>query len=157
MIDSIPHEIKLVFMAMSPVVELRGAILYGLIRQINPFVCFLLGVLGSTLLVPILLKLLRPFVSYVSRLKFIGPFFQRIENKAVHKSKKINRYRFWGLAIFVGIPLPGTGAWTGCLVANILKMSIRDAFFSIFIGNIIAGIIVLLISHGSISLFDLIK
>lgn len=148
----IPHEIKVILWAMSPLLELRGAIPYGLIRQINPYSTLLLALLGSTIIIPIVYYLFLPCMDLLERLPRIGPFFKRRRNKVIQKSKKLGKIEFIGLMIFVGIPLPGTGAWTGSMVASVIKMPFPLAFCSIALGNIIAGLIVLFLSRGSIKL-----
>jgi len=138
---------------MAPVVELRGAIIYGLTRQINPWICLLLSILGSTLVIPLVYYFMMPILGSLGKVKGIGPGFLRLQNKAIRQSKKLGKYEFWGLLIFVGIPLPGTGAWTGAMIASILNIPLSLAFPAIALGNVMAGLIVLFLSHGSIKLF----
>lgn len=92
-------------------------------------------------------------MDYLERVPRIGPFFKRYRDKVIKKGKKLGKIEFIGLMIFVGIPLPGTGAWTGSMVASAIKMPFPLAFCSITLGNIIAGLIMLFLSRGSIKLF----
>jgi uncharacterized membrane protein len=149
----IPHEIKMILWAMAPVVELRGAIVYGLTRQINPWICLLLSILGSTIVIPLVYYFMMPLLAYLGKVKGIGPAFLRLQNKAIRQSKKLGKYEFWGLLIFVGIPLPGTGAWTGAMIASVLSIPLSLAFPAIALGNVMAGLIVLFLSRGTIKLF----
>lgn len=152
---NIEHELKVIWLAMSPLLELRGAIPYGVIRHnINPYTTLLLAVLGSTIIIPIVYYLFLPCMDFLERIPKIGPSFQKYRNKIIQKSKKLGKIEFIGLMIFVGIPLPGTGAWTGSMVASVLKMPFLLSFISIFLGNVIAGIIMILLSHGSVKLLS---
>jgi len=154
----IAHEIKVIWMAMIPVIELRGAIPYGIIREIHPLFVFLLAWFGSTIIIPVVYYLFLSFLDWLERLPRIGPIFHRFRAKIIRKSKTIGNAEFIGLMIFVGVPLPGTGAWTGAMIASVLKMSFISTFLSITLGNIMAGIIVLVayyIGHGAIKLFSL--
>jgi len=148
----IPHEIKMILWAMAPVVELRGAIVYGLTRQINPMICLLLSILGSSIVIPVVYYFMMPILGCLGKIKGIGPAFLRLQNKAIRQSKKLGKYEFWGLLIFVGIPLPGTGAWTGAMIASVLNIPLSLAFPAIALGNVMAGLIVLFLSHGTIKL-----
>lgn len=145
----IPHEIKVILWAMSPLLELRGAIPYGIIRGIPPWLTFLLAVLGSSVIIPLVYYLFLPCIALLERIPRLGPSFKRFREKIIRKSKKLGKIEFIGLMIFVGIPLPGTGAWTGSMVASVIKMPLPLAFCSIALGNIMAGIIMLLLSHGT--------
>lgn len=152
MVD-IPHEIKMILLAMTPVIELRGAIVYGLLRQINPWACFFLSFLGSTIIIPLVYYFIIPLYGLLGRVKGIGPLVVRLQNKAIRQSKKLGKYELFGLLFFVGVPLPGTGAWTGAIIASILKLPILPSFLVIALGNIMAGLIILLLSKGTIHLF----
>ena len=148
----IAHEIKVIWMAMVPVIELRGAIPYGIIRQLHPWFVFLLAWIGSTLIIAPVYYLFTPCMDLLERTPSIGPIFRRFRERIVRKGNKLGRVEFVGLLLFVGVPLPGTGAWTGAMIASVMKMSFRSSFVAITLGNIMAGLITLFIfyiGHGT--------
>jgi len=153
----IAHEIKVIWMAMVPVIELRGAIPYGILREINPWIAFLLAWFGSTVIITPVYYFFIPCMNWLQRIPNIGPLFQRFREKVIRKGNKLGKVEFIGLMLFVGVPLPGTGAWTGAMIASVLKMPFLSSFIAITLGNVMAGIIVLIIyyiSHGTIKLFS---
>lgn len=155
----IAHEVKVIWMAMVPIIELRGAIPYGIIREVHPLWVFLLALFGSTIIIPAVYYLFLPLLDLLEKIPRIGPVFNQFREKIIRKSKKIGNAEFIGLLLFVGIPLPGTGAWTGAMIASVLKMSFFPTFLAITLGNIMAGIIVLAVfyaSHNAIKLFSII-
>ncbi|MCX7885482.1 MAG: small multi-drug export protein [Caloramator sp.] len=145
--------LKVLFSSMLPIIELRGAIPLGIALGLNPLKSSIISVLGSTLIVPFIFFTVRPVINFLLRLK---PFEKSVSNfieRSLRKSKKIQKYEFLGLTLFVGIPLPGTGAWTGTIIAVLLDMRFKRTFFSIFLGNLMAGLIVYILSTTSIALF----
>ena len=142
--------------AMLPVVELRGAIPVGvgmLGRSALPSV-YLAAVLGNMLPVPfIIVYIRRIFQGLRRRSRRLDGLVTRLETKAHLKGRMVTRYKYLGLCILVAIPLPGTGAWTGALVAAFLDMRLRSAVPAIFLGVVIAGILVSLVTGGVIAAF----
>lgn len=133
--------------AAMPIIELRGAIPAGIALGLEPWHAYLLGILGSMLPVPFILLLIRPIFHWLKENTPIKPFIERLTHKTLKKSDKINQYGFWGLLIFVAIPLPGTGVWSGALAAALLELRFKTAFSAIFIGNAIAGLIMMTFSQ----------
>ena len=142
--------------AMLPVVELRGAIPVGvgmLGRSALPSV-FLAAVLGNMLPVPFIIVYIRRIFQWLRRRsRRLDGLVTRLEIKAHLKGRMVTRYKYLGLCILVAIPLPGTGAWTGALVAAFLDMRLRSAVPAIFLGVVIAGILVSLVTGGVIAAF----
>ena len=142
--------------AMLPVVELRGAIPVGvgmLGRSALPSV-YLAAVLGNMLPVPFIIVYIRRIVQWLRRRsRRLDGLVTRLETKAHLKGRMVTRYKYLGLCILVAIPLPGTGAWTGALVAAFLDMRLRSAVPAIFLGVVIAGILVSLVTGGVIAAF----
>ncbi len=136
-------ELIVILTAAMPIVELRGAIPVGIAMGINPWFAYLLGVLGSMIPVPFILWLIRPIFHWIKQFRFFKHFVERLTHKTLKKSGNINKYGFWGLMVFVAIPLPGTGVWTGALAASLLEMEFKKAFFAVFLGNVIAGFIMM--------------
>lgn len=142
---------------MVPVIELRGAIPYGILRELNPWFVFFLAWIGSTIIIPPVFYFFIPCMNWLESLSKVGPVFKRFRERVIRKSKKLGKVEFIGLLLFVGVPLPGTGAWTGAMIASVLKMPFVSSFISITLGNIMAGLIVLFLyflSHGTIKLFS---
>lgn len=144
------------FISMLPVVELRGGIPYGVGFGLNPWVAYIAALLGNMLPVPFILLLADVIFEWMKTKEgFLRNIALKLETKAISKKESIERYKLFGLLIFVAIPLPGTGAWTGAMAAAVLRMNRKHAFWSIFGGVVIAGIIVLILSYGVASLFRL--
>ena len=142
--------------AMLPVVELRGAIPVGvgmLGRSALPSV-YLAAVLGNMLPVPFIIVYIRRIFQWLRRRsRRLDGLVTRLETKAHLKGRMVTRYKYLGLCILVAIPLPGTGAWTGALVAAFLDMRLRSAVPAIFLGVVIAGSLVSLVTGGVIAAF----
>ncbi len=135
--------------SMLPIVELRGGIPYGVGFGLKPLEAFIAAVLGNMLPIPFVLLLLNGILSWMKRQEnFLGKIAEWLENKAYKNKGTIDKYKALGLLILVAIPLPGTGAWTGSLVAVVLGIKNKLAFPIIFLGVIIAGVIMLGVSYG---------
>ena len=148
---------RLVFtmlVSMIPVIELRGGIPFGVALGLNPWVAMMACVVGNMVPIPfIVVYIRRIFLWMRRRFPRLGSLVDKLETKAHLKGRKVTRYRYLGLFIFVAIPLPGTGAWTGALVAAFLNMPLRKALLSIFCGVVTAGVLVTALTHGVVSLF----
>lgn len=127
--------------SMLPIVELRGAIPVGLASGINPVLNYILCVVGNMLPIPFILLFIRPVFRWLKQIPRVRGTINKLENKAHMKSDTIKKYSFWGLVIFVGIPLPGTGGWTGALIAALLGLRLKRSLPAIFIGILLAGLI----------------
>jgi uncharacterized membrane protein len=138
------YEILVVLgVAASPIAELRAAIPLAIIQYDFPWhYALLLAVVGNLLPVPFILLFLDAIARYLSRVKFAKRFLEWLFERTRRRSKVIERYERIGLALFVAIPLPFTGAWTGALAAVLLGLRFRQAMLSIVIGVIVAGIVV---------------
>ncbi len=135
--------------SMLPVVELRGGLPYGVGFGLKPLEAFIAAFLGNILPIPFLLLLLESFLKWLKKRKGIfAKFALWLENKAYKNQKTIEKYAAFGLFVLVAIPLPGTGAWTGAIVATVLGMNKKVAFPMICLGVIAAGIIVMGITYG---------
>ena len=131
------------FMAMVPVVELRGAIPLGVAA-----VAAVTAMAGNLMPVPCILLLLRRVFALMRKSAWLGPKVDRLERRAHLKGRKVRKYRTLGLVLLVAIPLPGTGAWTGALVADVLDIRMRTALPAIAAGVIIAGCITTAVTCG---------
>ncbi len=142
-VSFLPSWFQLIFISMVPIIELRGAIPWGIFVLHYPIVLnYILCVLGSIIPAPFILLFIQSILRWMRANKYTRKFALWLDKKADKGSKKIQEYKFWGLMIFVAIPLPGTGVWTGCLAASVMEMSFKKAFISVTLGSMIAGIIV---------------
>ena len=129
--------------AMVPVIELRGAIPFGVVQGLSVPTAFVISVLGNLLPIPFAVVFLRRLLEWLqTKSRTLDKFVKWLEKKAEKNSEQVLRSEFWGLMILVAIPLPGTGAWTGALVAATLDMRLKRAMPAISVGVIVAGIIV---------------
>ena len=150
MIDIFIHTL---LMAMTPVVELRGAIPYGLAKGLNPWLTYLAAVIGNMVPVPFIMIFIRQIFFWLrQRSKWLGDRVDWIIQRAERKSELVRKYALVGLTILVAIPLPGTGAWTGALVAALMDIRLRQSFPAVFLGVLIAGVIVTAIGLGVASM-----
>lgn len=141
------------FMAMVPVIELRGALPVGVAAGLPVWMATVIAIVGNMVPIPFILLLLRRVFAWLRKLPRLGALIDRLEKRAHLKGKTVKKYRTLGLIILVAIPLPGTGAWTGALVADVLNMRIKTALPAIFAGVCIAGVIVAMVTTGVIHLF----
>lgn len=143
--------LKTFVMAMVPVIELRGAIPYGAgIAGLPIWQATLIAVLGNLLPVPFLVVFTRDIFSWMRKKSDkLNNIVQMMERKADRNKDVVLRYEFWGLMILVAIPLPGTGAWTGALVAAMMDMQLKRAFPAIALGVVAAAFIVTWVTYGA--------
>lgn len=142
-----------VLVSMVPVVELRGGIPFGVAAGLPVWMAYLAAVIGNIIPAPFIIVYIRRIFQWMRRkLPKLNSVVDRLEQKAHLKGKTVSKYKYLGLAIFVAIPLPGTGAWTGALVAAFLDMPLRKAIPSIVIGVLVAGIAISMLTFGVASL-----
>lgn len=151
-LETVGKELCVFFCSMLPVIELRGAIPMAFALGLPWWQAYLISVLGNLLPVPFILLLINLVIKWMASSKVT--FFNKIANfllKKVEKNReRIEKYSFWGLFLFVAIPLPMTGAWTGSLVAAVVGVKPLKAFLSALLGVLLAGVIVTLIVYGGI-------
>ena len=151
--------ILLFLVSMLPIIELRGGIPIGVGYGIDLWLCYVICVIGNILPVPFIIFFGKQILYRFAKLKKIGSFFQKIIDRADRKAKTIGKAEFWGIFAFVAIPLPGTGAWTGSLIATLLQMRLKKAIPAIALGVVTSGVIMLVVSllvkHGIITGIDL--
>ena len=148
-------DILLTFLvAMVPVVELRGAIPFGVVRGLNLWTAIIASILGNLIPVPLIILFIRKIFAWMrAHMPKLDGLVIRMEKKAEKNRAAVEKYAFWGLVILVAIPLPGTGAWTGALVAAMMEIRLKRAFPAIAIGVAIAGVIVSVITYGAQAIF----
>lgn len=145
----ISKEIIVFIVSMIPVLELRGSLLAAGFLKMNFLSSYIMAVIGNMLPIPFLLLFINKIFSCLKKTR-LKNIINKIENNALSRADQVRKYKSFGLFIFVAIPLPGTGAWTGALVAALLNIKPRKAIFPIFAGVATAGLIVSLISFGVI-------
>jgi len=147
--SSLSRELAVIMAAALPVIELRGAIPLGISLGLSPLYSAILGFIGSMLPAPFILFTVRPIFQYLKKTKPFRKIVEKISERSLNKNgPKVQKYGAWGLLVFVAIPLPGTGVWSGSLIAALLNMRFKWAFPSIFVGNAIAGFIIYILSSG---------
>lgn len=135
--------------AMVPVLELRAAIPAGVIAGLNIQAVLTAAIMGNLLPIPFIIVFIRKIFKWMqSKSQRLANIVAKLEAKADKKKDKVLKYEFWGLMLFVAIPLPGTGAWTGALIAAMLDMQLKRAFPAIAVGVLTAAIIVTAATYG---------
>lgn len=142
-------KLSVLFMSMLPFIELRGSIPFGVSLGISPFDATIIGFLGSMIPVPFILFTIRPIFNYLKTKKTFEALIDRLSKRAVNgDGQKIIKYGVLGLIVLVAVPIPGTGVWSGSLIASLLDMRFKLAFPAIMIGNFLAAIQIMTLSHG---------
>lgn len=146
--NTFSKEMIVFIISLMPILELRGGMLAAAILKIPYIKAAIICIIGNILPIPFILLFLNKLFDLMEKwgpTKKIVKFFK---DRAIKNKSKIDKYEFWGLVLFVGIPLPGTGAWTGSLIASVFNMDIKKASIGIFLGIILAFIIMSIISYG---------
>ena len=149
--NPIGQTIATFFLSMSPILELRASVGYGMAAGLDTWFVFLVAIIGNMLPVPFIILFIRKIFEWIKKhMKWLGGIVERMEKKGQDpkNQERVKKYGFWGLFMFVAIPLPGTGAWTGALVAAMLNMRLKQAVPSICLGVVSAGLIVTLAYSG---------
>lgn len=143
-----PKEIVVLIISMVPILELRGGLIAASVLNIDMFRAIGYCIVGNIIPIPFILLFITPIFNWMKKTKLFRPAVEKLEKKSMSKGDKIKKYEFLGLMLFVGIPLPGTGAWTGALIASLLGIKFKKAFWAIFFGLLIATVIMCIVSYG---------
>ena len=141
-------ELIVFIISLMPILELRGGLIAAALLKINIVKGFIICFIGNIIPIPFILWLITPIFDKLKKTKLFSGLVNKLENKAMSKKDKIEKLKYIGLLLFVGIPLPGTGAWTGCLIAAMLNMDRKKSMLYAIMGVILAGIIMLIFSYG---------
>lgn len=153
---SFGKEAIIFIISMIPILELRGGLLVaGPLLGVPMAKAVPLCVLGNIIPVPFILLLITPIFTWMKGTKTFKPMVDKLEAKAMSKKDSIERAEFWGLVLFVGIPLPGTGAWTGSLIAALLGIKFKKAFPAVILGILLATVIMCVVSYGMLGSVNL--
>ncbi len=134
--------------SLLPILEVRGGLLAASLLGVDILTAIPLCVLGNVIPVPFILWLITPLFSWMKRTRLLRPLVERLERRALKKQSALDRGVFWGLLIFVGIPLPGTGAWTGTMLAALMGIPPKKALPPILLGVLVATVIMSFVSYG---------
>ncbi len=149
--QTIPGELTVFLLSLMPIIELRGGILAAKLLQVEIWPAFFICLVGTILPTPFILLFINKIFGWMRNTRLVR-LVDRMEEKGRSKFDKINRYKTLGLLIFVAIPLPGTGAWTGSLAAALMKMDFKSAMVSVVGGTFIADVIMCALSYGLLGL-----
>lgn len=146
--EKIPAELTVFIISLLPILECRGGMIAAKLLGL-PFVkAFIISYVGNILPIPFILLFIKKIFAIMRRSEFFGKIVDRLEARSDKKRGTIDKYKEWGLLLFVAIPLPGTGGWTGALIAALMDLRIKKAFPIICIGVLIAGLIMSLLTYG---------
>ena len=147
---TIPSQLIVFIVSMIPILELRGSILAAGFMDVTFLETYIVAVLGNLLPIPFILMFIKKILEWMKSTRAFSRIANGIEKKALSKREQIDKYGYFGLFLFVAIPLPGTGAWTGALLAVLLGMKNKKAFIPIALGVMTAGLIMSLLAFGII-------
>ena len=144
----LPPQLAVLIVSMVPLVELRGGIPLARLLELPLSEALIFSGIGNVIPIPFILLFIRKIFDWMRPTKMFGGIVKKLEARAMNKSDNIQKAEFWGLMFFVGIPLPGTGGWTGALIAALLKIDIKKASLAILCGIALAATIMSLIAYG---------
>ena len=148
LLGGFPPELVVFIISLFPILECRGGMIAASLLGVDYWLAAIISAVGNLLPIPFIFLFIEKIFNLMKKTKFLGKIVNKLEAKAMSKSEKITKYKRWGLLLFVGIPLPGTGAWTGALIAVLLKLNLKDSVISIFLGVIMATGIMSFITYG---------
>ncbi|MBQ7597351.1 MAG: small multi-drug export protein [Clostridia bacterium] len=146
--DSVSSELLVFLISLLPILELRGGMIAARILGLPFLKAFVFCFIGNMVPIPFILLFIRRIFQWLKRFSFVNGTIERLEARSVRKAATVKKYRLWGLLLLVAIPLPGTGAWTGALVADLLDIRIKHALPVIAAGVLIAGAIMSAVTYG---------
>ena len=144
----VSKEIVVFIISMIPILELRGGLIVSKLLQVPITTAIPFCIVGNIIPIPFILLFIKQIFKWMKKIKIFRGLVEKLESKAMSKSDNIKRYEFWGLVLFVGIPLPGTGAWTGSLIAALLDVDFKKAVLAELLGIAIATVIMSIFSYG---------
>lgn len=150
--EAFANYVYVLIISMLPIIELRGAIPVAFALGLDPVTSFAVAIVGNLLPIPFILLLIKKVCEWMKTRKHLSKIPLFLENKVNKNQGKITKYAKWGLFLFVAIPLPGTGAWTGALIASFLNFRFKDSMIAIIGGVLTAGLIMSIFSYGLLGL-----
>lgn len=146
--DKVPEELVAFFISLCPILECRGGMIAARLMEIPFIKAFLICYIGNMLPIPFIILFIRKIFEFLRRFKFFAKIVAKLEAKTEKNKEKVLKYEAWGLLLFVAIPLPGTGGWTGALMAALLDIRFKKSLPIIAIGVLIAGFIMSALTYG---------
>lgn len=146
--DRIPEELVAFVISLCPVLECRGGMIAARLMEIPFIKAFLICYIGNMLPIPFIILFIRKIFDFLRRFKFFSKIVEKLEAKTEKNKEKVLKYEAWGLLLFVAIPLPGTGGWTGALMAALLDIRMKKSLPIIALGVLIAGFIMSALTYG---------
>lgn len=146
--DKIPEELVAFIISLCPVLECRGGMIAARLMEIPFLKAFLICYLGNMLPIPFIILFVRKIFDFLRKFKFFSKIVEKLEAKTEKNKEKVLKYEAWGLLLFVAIPLPGTGGWTGALMAALLDIRMKKSLPIIALGVLIAGFIMSALTYG---------
>lgn len=144
----ISAEAVVFIVSLLPILECRGGLLVASLLKVNIWRAIPICVIGNLIPVPFILLFIKKIFHWMKRFKVFRPLIEKMEKRAANKSSNLEKGEFLGLLLFVGVPLPGTGGWTGSLIAALLDVDIKKATLAIFLGVLLATLIMSIVSYG---------
>lgn len=146
-------ELLVFIISLMPILELRGGILAAAILKLDPIPSYIISIVGNLLPIPFILLLINKIINWMKNSKHFKKVADWLEQKVQKHKGQIEKYGYLGIVLFVGIPLPGTGAWTGSLIASVLEMDRKKTFLAVLAGVFLASIIMMILSFGIVAKF----
>lgn len=146
--DKVPDELTVFLISLMPILEIRGGMIAARLLEMDFLKAFAICYVGNMLPIPFIILFIRKIFDFLRRFKFFERIIVKLEKKTEKNKDKVMRYEAWGLLLFVAIPLPGTGGWTGALMAALLDIRIKRSLPIIAIGVLIAGFIMSGLTYG---------
>lgn len=144
----VSKEAVVFIISMIPILELRGGLIVSKLLQVPITTAIPLCIIGNIIPIPFILLFIKQIFKWMKKIRLFRGLIEKLESRAMSKSDNIKKYEFWGLVLFVGIPLPGTGAWTGSLIAALLDVDFKKAVLAELLGIAIATVIMSFLSYG---------
>ena len=149
----VPKELIIFLVSMLPVLELRGGMIAAKLLGVPLLKAFVICYIGNILPIPFILLFIRKIFQFLKRFSGTRKIVEKLEVRSMRQSEKVKRWRNWGLLLFVAVPLPGTGGWTGALIAALLDIRIKTSLPIIALGVLIANLIMTAFSYGLLGIF----
>ena len=150
---NVPKELIIFLVSMLPVLELRGGMIAAKLLGVPLLKAFVICCIGNILPIPFILLFIRKIFQFLKRFSGTRKIVEKLEVRSMRQSEKVKRWRNWGLLLFVAVPLPGTGGWTGALIAALLDIRIKTSLPIIALGVLIANLIMTAFSYGLLGIF----
>ncbi len=151
------NEIICFIISLFPILELRGGLIAAVVMNVNFIKAFIICYIANMIPIPFILLFIRKIFAWMKKFKKLQPLVNKLEAKGVKNREKVLKYETWGLLAFVAIPLPGTGGWTGALIAAMLDLDFKKSLLVIALGVLIAGVIMSLITYGPQAIINMTK